>query len=157
MSLRSDKSTHMAPDISIRKPTRADASQSEEAWKSSLETTVEENSLRHAIVMRPWKYLWAPPIAWHDGHLRILECRPPFSIYEHHKPPSSRQSSMISSRCEVDLNQLFLTFSQIKAPVAKDHLLREIMIQILLRSGDYFGCGQRVRGTQKYVCIHTSR
>lgn len=98
---------------------------------NSMPTTVDkqqlppEGSLRYALVTNPYKYLWADPMAWHDGHLQVLNCPPPLIT----------QASISQQGRDNNYDPIMVahhsTLHQWKLPDSRNLRLREIMKSIL--------------------------
>jgi hypothetical protein len=86
----------------------------------------EEGSFRHALVTNPWKYLWAHPMAWHYGHLRVFNCPPPF-VTRASITPSTTQSHF-----NFDLIALHSSLAQFKLPDSRNLRLREVIKGIVI-------------------------
>lgn len=116
---------------------------------ASIEAPPEKGSLRESIVKRRWNHLWTPPIAWHDGHLRILDCPTPqltSASYIDSKTEDLLYLQGISSLYPSELVKLHSTLTQVQHDIyARTLLIREVIRRVILEERNILDMRHSIR------------
>jgi hypothetical protein len=111
-----------------------------------------EGSLHHALVTNPSKYLWADPMAWHAGHLEVLDCPRPYST-QLSVPPSSPRDNDYPEETKGIYKNLY---SQWHLADSRNMYLREIISGVIMRKRYALGLQDTVLATRGLVNLCSS-
>lgn len=109
-----------------------------------------EGSLHHALVTNPSKYLWADPMAWHAGHLEVLNCPRPYST-QPSVPSSSPRDNDYPEETRANYENLY---SKWHLADSRNMYLREIISGVIMRKRYALGLQDTVLATRGLVSLH---